>query len=1012
MQVRLRNGIVLLLYFAIHNLSAQPLLSFEHLSLREGLSQSVPNDIHQDKEGFLWIATQDGLNRYDGYTFKIFKNQADDTTSLSHSWIWKVVEDADQNLWIATWNGLNRYDRVRDQFTRYNRIQDGAIANARTNNVFIDSDGRLWVGTWGNGLFFYDADQDRFEPLAFPDQSSASASLIRCLFEDQKHTLWAGTFGSGLFKVDPDLKKLVQAENDQLETERITAITEDLQGNLWLGTYSNGLLVWNKTISKPIKYNKQAISDNQITALLRDRENQIWIGTREGGINLYNSDTFTQWLHLASDETSVAGNHIFSLFQDHSGIVWIGSSGLSKYDKRRKKFTHITHQQNVPTTLSNRVIRHIFEDSKGRIWIGTEGGGLNQLNAQYEVINRYLHNPNDQSSISNNDVRSIVEHSDGTLWVGTLGGGLNRFNPATEKFTHYSARKDFPAGANNIQHLMLDREGILWIGTIRDGIFWYNPTSDSFIRPDFIASDSVTISSGYVNRIDQDLAGNVWISGWGGGLAMRPPSSDTLIRYLHNPQRTVSLANDIVYSTHVDRKGRLWIGTAGGLNLLVKQKSKGFNQFDEEFILYSERHGLTNNVVYGIVEDQSGTLWLSTNYGLSSFDPESGEFKNYHQDDGLQEEEFNANAYLRCRDGRLVFGGINGINLFKPEELFINEEIPPVSITAMNIFEKPFQEFRAQPINLRHNQNFISFEFVAMDFMAPQRNTFAYKLEGLEDEWVMAGQRRYASYTDLKPGSYVFRVIASNNDGIWNETGAALAFTIAYPFWQKPWFILAVTVVLAFIMYSIYRYRVEQKLKVERLRTKIAGDLHDEVGSSLTRISMYSDLLASDIDATTKGSYLGSIRELSREVVSTMSDIVWSIDNRSDSLGDLLLRMKDFASQFLAPRNIEVEFHTENLKEKTILSPQLKQNLYLIFKEALHNIVKHSSANKVTILILNNATGLTMEISDNGKGFSGDAENKGNGLRNMRKRASDINATLQIVNHNGTTVKLTGHVLI
>lgn len=983
-------------------MDAQMQISFEHLTLRQGLSQSVPNAIHQDKEGFLWVGTQDGLNRYDGYTFKVFKNTGDDTTSLSHSWIWNICEDKKGNLWVASWNGLNRYDSRHDRFIRYDKPHHRSVST-RTNLVFCDSEGTLWASSWGEGLHRYDPITDRFDKVDVPE-NAGNAGFIREIYEDRDHGLWIATFGSGLLLLDAKTNQLVQSGPAGSETERFSSLTQDSEGTLWLGTNDQGIVTWHPDRGIVDRFMSPQLNDNHVTHLMTDQDNNIWVGTREGGINLYRDGKFTFWDHRASDEQSVSGSHIYSLYQDRAGIVWIGSTGLSKYDRRRKKFIHVTHQQNVLNSLSNRVVRTIFEDSKSQIWVGTEGGGLNLLDTNYAVIQIFRHDVSDPRSISSNDVRGIIENHDGTLWVATHRGGLDRFDPKTGRFLRYNTRVDYPPAARDIQHIMLDRTGVLWIGTVRDGVVWYDTKSDSFIIPRFVHADTVAISSGYVNRIDEDKDGNIWISGWGGGLAMRKPGSDTLNRYLHDSKRPKSLGNDIVYCMYQDQRGRMWLGTAGGLNLLERLKEGKFNSFDESVKLYTEKSGLANNVVYGILEDDSGKLWLSTNYGLSCFDPETEEFKNYHEDDGLQEEEFNANAFARCADGRLIFGGINGLNIFRPEELFINTNIPPVAITGMNIFEQPLREFQSGPIMLKYNQNFVSFEFVALDFMAPQRNSFAYRLEGLEDNWVMAGQRRYVSYTDLMPGTYTFQVKASNNDGIWNEHGASLTFTIASPFWMTPWFIAMVITIIILALYGIYRYRLEQKLHVERLRTKIAGDLHDEVGSSLTRISIYSDLLGNGATEDERKVYLSNIRNISREVVSTMSDIVWSIDNRSDTLGDMIIRMKDFAAQFLSPRNIEFEFTTANLEESRMLSPQVKQNIYLIFKEALNNIVKHAEATRVSIRIEDLPTGFSMRITDNGRGFGGDRTARGNGLTNMHRRADDIGAKFTMLNREGTTI--------
>ncbi len=987
-------------------LQAQPQLSFEHLSLKHGLSQSVPNDIYQDREGFLWVATQDGLNRYDGYSFRIFKHAVHDTATISHSWVWKVCEDANGALWAATWNGINRYDKQQNIFIRYNGINAGSVTGTRTNIVFNDSRNRLWVGTWGDGLHLYNNKGDRFEPVEFLTSQSPLSKLIRCVFEDRDGRLWIGTFGAGLFYLDEQENKLIKHGPLQMENERVTSITQDADANFWIGTNENGIIVWNAVQQSVKRIHRPQLNDDQITKLLTDNKGNVWVGTREGGINLYSNEVFSHWNHEASDFRSVAGSQIFSIFQDREGIVWIGSNGLSKYDDRRKKFFHITHLQNVPTTLSGKVVRTVFEDSQSRLWIGIEGGGLNLLDSRYNVIKVYRSKNDDPNTISNNDVRAIVEDKDRSFLIATHGGGLNRFFPETGKFSRYSNREDYPAEAIDIQDLHLDDSGLLWIGTVRNGLLHYNTKSDRFIRPTLTYGDTVPVSSAYVNRIDTDNSGHLWVSGWGGGFSVIRPSSDTIIRYLHDKNRLDALANDIVYCVYQDKRKRIWVATAGGLNLLVHRKKNVFNSFNESLKLYTEAQGLSNNVVYGILEDDAGQLWLSTNYGLSCFNPDTEEFKNYHEDDGLQNEEFNANAFLKTRDGRLIFGGINGLNIFTPRELFLNTNKPPVVITSMNIFERPLKTFQNEPVRLKYNDNFVSFEFVALDFMAPQRNAFAYKLEGLESDWVMAGQRRYASYTDLKPGTYMFRVIASNNDGVWNNEGATILFTIASPFWVTWWFITLMALVAIAILYLIYRYRVEQKLKVERLRTKIASDLHDEVGSNLTRISIYADLLNNGVEEQQKQDYLRNIRETSREVVSTMSDIVWSIDNRSDKLGDLLLRMKDFAAQILSPKNIEFEFVVHTSDDKILLSPQVKQNLYLIYKEALHNIVKHAQAKCVSIRVEQSMRNIVMQISDDGVGFLEDESRKGNGLRSMRKRAADIHAQLDLTIQDGTSIRL------
>jgi len=444
---------------------------------------------------------------------------------------------------------------------------------------------------------------------------------------------------------------------------------------------------------------------------------------------------------------------------------------------------------------------------------------------------------------------------------------------------------------------------------------------------------------------------------------------------------------------------RLWVGTTGGLCL--------FDQQNESFTAYTSKQGLANDVIYSILEDEDGFLWLSTNRGISRFDFQNKSFKNFTPKDGAQDFESNRGAALRSSDGKLFFGGINGFNVISPTSIKINRVIPTIVITSfkkMNeevIFSKAISE--VDTITLSYKDNFFSFTFAALDFTDPQSNSYAYMMEGFNDDWIYSGNERIATYTNLDAGTYVFRVKGSNNDGIWNETGASVTVIVLPPFWQTWWFRLLVLMFIIVTLYFIYRVKLLRAIEIERLRTRIASDLHDDIGSSLTRIAMQSELILEDINKDDYKKPIKEIGEKSRELITTMGDVVWSIDARNDSVANLLDRMKEFSHSLLSRKNISVLFHQEGLDEDKKIPVDLRQDIYLIFKEAINNIAKHSNATEVKISLKNFANEFTMSISDNGIVNTSKSESRktGHGIKNMRMRAERFGGVIEINNENG-----------
>jgi two-component system, sensor histidine kinase ChiS len=784
-------------------------IQFTNLSLDQGLSQSVVTAICQDSQGFLWLGTQDGLNRYDGYNFRVFKNDPVDPNSLSDNYVYAILEDSQGYLWVGTNGGLNRYDPLSERFEHY--FHDPEDASSLSSNVvtklILDDTGVLWIGTSGGGLNRFDQE---FNPVKFTsyqndpdDASSLSSNTISALYEDHDGMLWVGTYGGGLNRLEDASGRFVRYQHNpedpsSLVDDFIFSIVEDGLDKLWLGT-SNGLALMDKGSGRFDTYqlnpdDPSSLNDNLINVLFIDQDGVLWVGTNNGGLNRMQGQTgqFVHYYPLSGDANSLGSNGVYSIYQDRGGVLWFGTfgGGVSRYSWTSEKFPHYRAVQGDRHSLNNDGVWTFFEDSQGYLWIGTTNGGLNRRDPATGEYAYYVNDPNDPLSLSGNFVMSVQEDRQGHFWVGTLGAGLQRFERDSGEFITYSTPL-------NVADLLEDSSGRLWIGTSQ-GLGRYNPQGDSF---DYLLNDlgdPSSLSDNAITTLYEDHQGRLWVGTFSGGLNLFEPDKGSFTRYKHEPDDPTSLSADVVLSIHQDRNGTMWIGTTGGLD-----------QFDPStgtFGHYREVDGLPNNVIYGILEDEQGNLWLSTNRGLSKFNSQAKSFRNYTPADGLQSNEFNQGACYKDRQGRMYFGGISGFNAFFPEEIVDNPYVPPLVVTDLQLFnvsvvpgaDSPLEKSisATDDINLTYKQDFLTFEFAALDYSSPERNRYAYIMERLEEDWNEVGTRRFAGYTSIPPGNYVFRVRGANNDGVWNEAGVSIRIAIEPPFWQTWWFRLLVAALL------------------------------------------------------------------------------------------------------------------------------------------------------------------------------------------------------------------------
>jgi ligand-binding sensor domain-containing protein/two-component sensor histidine kinase len=982
-------------------LSAQTELRFDHYTIRDGLSQSQPFALFQDSYGYLWIGTQDGLNRFDGNSFKVYKNDPFDSTTLTHNWVWTVEEDQHGNIWIGTFQGLCKYIRKEERFVQYyhNPQDAGSISGNRPNYILKDPKGRLWISSWGSGLNLYDPDTDTFKRfLSNPDDiSTISDNAVRTLFCDSEGAIWVGTWNGGLNKVIEDEKGISflrynsKAEFGSDGGKRITTIAEDNEKNLWIGSYGAGVLKLDP--SRSVFARVPDFQENDVNKIISDSKGNMWIGTNSG-LRIYDERTRQSFFyqHDPTDPGSISSNTIYAITEDRTGIIWIAGNGLDKYDPRKSFFETYRNKPNDQTSLGQNVVWSFCEDDQGYVWVGTESGPLNVFDPDQKIFKR-INVHDDRGNIAEN-IHQIVFHR-GVLWLGSFKSGLIRYEKKTGKARFYLNNHNSILGkVALISEVMMDDDETLWIGTNENGLIHYNPKTDSVKNYLHRADKPEGIGSNFLNTLYKDSRGNIWIGFWGGGMSMLDKSTGKFVNYRYDRKNKEGLSDQVVVSIRQQNDSIYWVCTNSGLNRL--------NIHTGKFKHFFQKDGLANNVVYDMLQDSEGNYWISSDRGLNKFYTLSVRFKNFTEEDGLQSNEFNANAAMKSSRGDLYFGGVNGFNVFNPDNMRENTTPPLLIIESYTIHDKTFTP--ASSISLSHHENYLSFSYGALEFSSPGKIKYAYMLENFDKSWNEVGNKREAQYTNLDPGQYTFRVKAANPDGHWTVPGASINIIIHPPFWNTWWFRTLVVIVIGGIVYLLHRYRLAQSLKVERLRNKIASDLHDEVGSSLTRISIYSDLLQNESMRDENKGYVRSINDLSREVVSTMSDIVWSIDNRSDTMGALIMRMKDLATEVLQSKSIELDFKVNGVHDETTLDPAQKQNLYLIFKESINNIVKHSGASHVLVNLENRNGEFSMLIRDNGRGLKHNGQVKGNGLRNMQRRATAIGGTFEIKSEEGTTV--------
>jgi PAS domain S-box-containing protein len=863
-KMQLRNKVVfglaaaglLALSFPSHAQSRR--LRFDHLGIEDGLSNAWVQAILKDSQGFLWFGTQDGLNRYDGGDIKVYRHDPRDQHSLPSKTAAVLFEDSKKRLWVGSgWGkaGVALYDREHDRFKTILPNPDKASGN-EVRAIIEDRQGALWLGT-DNGIARLDPETGTINRFTLVSDSNVAAETrIISLHEDRQNRLWVGS-NAGLMQFDRrhgEYSRWPGPSDDAIGLNRLQVedFYEDENGALWVATLNGGLYRVDASTGRETRYlpdarNPASISTERVRRLLPAGSAKLYVGTENGGLNILDlrSRTFTRERIDPEDETSLNSASIWSMYLDDQGILWIGTynGGVNYVSPLSQRFQNITARRGG---LSDSHVNAVMEDHLGNLWIGTNDGGLNKLDRRTGKYTYFRHDPNNQGTIGSNAVWALLEDGRRNLWVGGWGSGLGRFDPASGRFTRFRHDPEDPKSiaSNHVWRILELTTGELLVAT-HVGADLFDRTTGIFTR---LSERYPGAGDGTIFSAAEDRKGNLWLVGdfFVGYVDRR---TGRINRYRNDPQNPHSLGIGWTQSVLIDSAGNVWLGTEGGLSCIAANTGK--------MRRYTADEGLPNNTINSIAEDDSGNLWLGTNYGLSKLEnavqiPDEPTFVNFDALDGLQGYEFARNAAYRGRSGEMFFGGSRGLSLFDPARIQRNSYKPPVVLTGFRIFNKPVEIgapgsplkksiMQTEELTLSYKHSVITFEFAALNFILPQKNQYAYMLEGFDKEWNEVGTQRAATYTNLSKGGYTFQVRGSNNDGVWSDKEALLKISVTPHFLNATWFQVLAAIVLVFAVVWVVRSRVRAGEMRER-------ELAQKVEERTQDLQTERDLLSSLMD--------------------------------------------------------------------------------------------------------------------------------------------------------------------
>lgn len=1058
-------------------------VKFEQHTLEEGLSHPTIQCMMQDQQGFIWLGTQDGLNCWDGYSFKSYKHDPKDSTSISHSCVWALYRDKKGRIWAGNPLGLNLFDPATGAFKLYTPVAPHDSTAKSVHVISEDNAGRLMLGTYGGGLFIFDPDAKTFQH-AVADSPILTQGSIFGIVRDEKENIWVGS-KDGLLQVNLATRESILYRHDEhnissLSSDYVMVVFKDRRGSVWVGT-RNGL---NRFVARTNSFehflhnasNPNSISSDYITSITEDSKGRLWIGT-QNGLNLFDPITksFKTYKNHPNVITSLSDNFVNCLFTERSGHVFIGThgNGISVLDGRMKPFTTFSHDPTHPSTLSSNIVWSIFKDSQDRLWVGTNNG-LNLFDRDTQTFQNHRQSKIQPHWFENISIMAIASDNDNRLWLGTERNGLIILDLLKKTVEQHQAipHNSSSLPSNRVAAIHKDKAGRMWVGTF-NGLSRFDAVTKTFTTY-YTEADSTIAHPNFVNAIHENEKGQLWLSR-STGASLFDPSTHTFINFPHHSGDSTTISSNFVMYTREDQKQRVWFATDHGLNVLNNKTISTLHYGGLDY---------PGDYFYSVLEDNSGRLWSGTNKGLFRLTPATnfapgqgrwGEIKNYTLDDGIQHNEFNIGASFHDKDGNFYLGGINGFTVFHPDSIKEDTYVPPVYIRELEVFNKPVQPGKSvngfllpasigsmNELVLSYREAIFTLEFSALAYAQADKFQYAYQLMGFDKDWsyTQAG-RRFATYTNLDPGSYTFRVKVANADGFWGNEHT-LTIIITPPWWQTWWFrLIAVVTMIGIIgLFITYRTReirkanlvltlaVTQKtkeihskneellvqtnllkaknLELERAkgqlafelqyqhqrellkmsidiqeteRKRIAHDLHDELGAVLSIARMHLVHLESLPSSADTLQGLQQARTLTENALVTMRRISHELMPLQLQKYGFINTLDSLAQQINDTNGVQVNLITTDSELRWSLPAEL--GLYRITMELINNTLKHSKANQIQIEISQSMEHIVIVYTDNGIGLPSQPQ-YGMGLRSIDTRISALGGTFEIVSEPGT----------
>lgn len=945
----------ILSFFPMHNnsliLAADDLTDLKFHRIYEGLASGRITAIYQDRFDYIWVGTNSGLHRYDGIEFHIYSNEESGNSILSN-FVGYIYEDSDGDLLIGTAGGLNKYNRETDDFERI-EFEGSHLYNPETssgvNKILEDNEGTLWVAGGDETLYTLNKEKNRLTPY-----DSLPGVTVNSITDGEGNILWLTTMGDGLIKLNTDTGEIVEQythdadDPHSLAANNIDSIVKDKHGDIWVGSFGEGLFRMeteeDKTIFHQYKHepgNPNSLGNDYVFSLHTDREKNLWIGNENGGLHLYieEADNFHRYYNNPQNQNSLTDDSIWAVFQDRTGRYWVGTgqTGLNVADKYSNKFINY-HRPLLRGGVRSHVIRDVMEDESGNIWLATDGGGVSYFNRETETILSYPHDSEDPNSITSNAAIHLNKDEEGTVWVGTFRGGLNiltdRENGDFITFKEMIDNDNYPV--ENVFSVHFDAQhDYIWIATLGEGLYRHDMASGELKVFDTNEENPNHFPSNFATYIFEDSNNNIWIATHEGLSLLRSENKKKGLfqHFVHDPSDARSLKSNVIRQIAEDNEQNIWLATTEGLSR--------FEPESKTFVTFTIKDGLPSNEVRSIVADDDGNLWIGTNQGISQFNPKKNAFKNYDRNDGLQGDEFSRYSVRKLSSGEIIFGGMNGFNIFHPDDVVDNPYEPAVYITDFKILNKsvviredesPLDKHISvtDTLRLSHDQNIFTFEFIGLNYTQTSFNQYAYMMEGFESNWNYVGTQRNATYTNFNPGEYTFRVKASNHDGVWNEEGAYLVLIISPPFWKTAWFYIISALFTICLMGGFYRLRVKSMKERNRI-------LEEEVSERTNHLKEILKELKNSQKEVVEKAHKAGMADIASGVLHNVGNILNSVNTSSSLIKEKVEQSKVNsliqANEVLREHIDHIDrFVAENPKGKKLMEYYLKLEEPLILE--------------------------------------------------------------------------------